>query len=330
MRQVLRHVFPLSACLALIAALLMPRIVVQRPTTNTLAIVDITQSMNVLDENIAGEAVSRLDYVKHALLGAVDELPCGSKLGLGIFTQYRSLVLLTPIETCANAHELRDVITGINGQMSWAGGSEIAKGVYLTLRMLKTMETPPALVFFTDGHEAPPVNPLHRIALGDEAGVLSGLLIGIGGTAAAPIPRFDPEGSPAGFWGPHDVMQEDLYAHGRQGTVADEKMEETGPAIAVPPALRRTPGQEHLSSLREPYLQLLATEGKLLYARLNASESLAPLLEAPALAQDEQTSIDVRWLAGVAALLALLVPYAARLASVRRYPATSSIARPIE
>lgn len=310
----------LVAGAALLAALTLPRVAVQNSVADVIAIVDITQSMNVVDRMVGREPVSRLEFVKHALRRALATLPCGSKLGLGIFTQYRSLVLLLPVEVCANRAELEDSVDGIQGTMAWAGGSEIAKGLYLTLRMLKTLDGPPALAFFTDGHEAPPINPRHRIDVAGEAGDVRGLLIGVGGDTPEPIPRMDPDGNPAGVWGPRDVMQEDRYAHGREGNVANELMDESEPSDAVPEALRGTPGTEHLSALHERYLEVLAGESRLSYLRLAADPGPAPWFAHAELARRERGSADLRWLAGVAALLALAGPNAWRLLAGRVQP----------
>jgi len=312
------------AFVSLILALAFPRIEVQRDALNVIAIVDITQSMNVVDEMSAGQPVSRLEFVKRALRHAVAELPCGSKLGSGIFTQYRSLVLLMPVETCANRRELDEALEGIQGQMAWAGGSEIAKGIYLTLRMLKTLEGPPALAFITDGHEAPPVNPLHRIDVGSEAGPVRGLLIGVGSLMPKPIPKVDPDGNAAGFWGPRDVMQEDLYVHGRQGNAANEMMEESDSGAPVSDALRGTPGAEHLSALREPYLELLAAESQLRYVRLTSDTALTQVFGKGGLARPEPALADMRWLGGALALMALTLPFARRWVRYCRYRYTAS------
>jgi mxaL protein len=298
-----------AACLALAAAVFMPPIPMRRAVVEAIAVVDITQSMNTLDGVRGGEPVSRLELVKDALMRAVPALPCGSKLGLGVFTEYRVLLLFTPVETCANRRELLDAIDHLDGRMAWAGDSQIAKGLDSALRTAKHLEDTPAVVFITDGQEAPPINARHRTAFGDP-GAVAGVLVGVGGARPEPIPKFDPEGRPLGFWGPTEVLQADLYTVGRQGSDAHEAMVESEPAPPVPPALRGSPGSEHLSYLHEDYLQLLASETHLAYHRLGVAGSLIPVLTAPAVTRKRIAATDLRWLAGVVALLALLARYA--------------------
>ena len=117
-----------GAVLALVACLFDPGWPVERSRFDHVVVLDITQSMDVLDEAIDGRPASRLAYAKHALRRALVRLPCGSKVGWGVFTEYRAFLLLEPVEVCANLSELRATLARIDGRMAWSGNSEIAKG----------------------------------------------------------------------------------------------------------------------------------------------------------------------------------------------------------
>jgi len=298
----------LLAGIALTAALLMPRVSLQRGMLDAVMVVDITQSMNTTDVMRGGERVSRLRAVKEVLAQTIPELPCGSRVGLGIFTEYRTLLLLTPVETCANRGELLEAIRHLNGQMAWAGDSEIAKGLYSALRILPDVPDVPALAFFTDGQESPPVNSLHRPQFTGTAGAVKGMIVGVGGFSPRPIPKFDPAGHPLGFWRADEVLQTDRYTAGRQGSVENESMGESAPDRAagdpLAASLQRSPGGEHLSYLHEQYLELLAAETQLEYRRF-APGSLTALLREPSMTRPSRTSADLRWLAGCLALFIL-------------------------
>ncbi len=306
------------AAMALAAAVFLPPIVVLQDVTRVIAIIDITQSMYVTDMRDGERALSRLDFAKQALIRAVTRLPCGAQLGLGVFTEYRVFITALPVEVCANRHELEQNIDSINPQMAWASSSQIAKGLYLTERMLAGAANPSAIAFLTDGHEAPPINPHYRLEFDANTRTLKGALLGIGGDVPQPIPRFDPEGNPAGVWAADQVMQIDPYSQGRQGSVANEAMEETIPQGEVPPALRRLPGQEHLSALHEPYLALLASETGLSYVRAQTLKDVGVAFKRPEFQWRETLPTDFRWIAGCVALLALTARYAAPAAASRR------------
>jgi mxaL protein len=320
LRALARHLAPwrtdrgrwllLLAALALAATFAQPGIELPRPLFEHVVVIDITQSMNVLDQRIDGATVSRLAAVKHALRVALDELPCGSKLGWAVFTENRSYLLLTPVEVCTHRAELRATLAGIDGRMAWSGGSEVAKALHSGIVVAKELPGRPALVFMTDGQEAPPLDPRHRPAYDDKQGEVSGLIVGVGELTPSPIPKLDPSGRPLGTWAADEVMQTDPRNQGRGGSVGGERMVDDA---ATPPdaaGLGATPGREHLSGLREAYLQLLASENGFAYVHLLAPRELADALRAPALARPVVARVDGRVALAALAFVLLLWPYA--------------------
>lgn len=304
-RLVLQRALLALACVLLSLALFAPPLKVNRETFDLLAVVDITQSMNVLDYPVDGAPMSRLAFTKRALQRTLLDLPCGSKLGLGIFTEYRTFVLFTPVEVCRNRTDLAAALEGISGQMAWANASEIAKGLYSGLHLAAALPDKPALVFITDGHEAPPLNPRYRLRLEGRLADMHGVIVGAGGLKPQPIPKIDPDGNRVGFWQPDEVLQTDLYARGRGGSVANEQMTESGTAAAPLPQDQPS-GHEQLSALHENYLKLLASETGLAYHRLVNPADLTEALRTASLARHEAMQADIRWLPGGLALLTLV------------------------
>jgi mxaL protein len=249
--------------------------------------------------------VARLAFAKHALDQAVTELPCGSRVGWAIFTEYRSYLLFTPVEVCANRAELRGALAAIDGRMAWSGNSEIAKGLHSGIVIAKALPGAPSLVFVTDGHEAPPLEARHRPRYDDKPGEVGGLIVGVGGLVPAPIPKTDPFGQTIGVWGADEVAQVDPRTLGRGASVAAEKMIEDDGASA-----EGARGAEHLSSLREPYLQLLAAENGFAYHRLRDAQALSAALQAAALARPLAVRGDLRPALSALALLLLLLSHA--------------------
>ena len=292
-----------AAALALAASFLDPGFMMERARFEHVIVLDVTQSMNVADAPLAapdssdlpvgGKPLSRLAYARHALREALLQLPCGSKVGWAIFTEYRSFLLLAPVEVCANLSELRATLAQIDGRMAWSGNSEIAKGVHSGLGIARQLPGKPSLVFITDGQESPPLNPHYRPAFDDKPGEVPGLVVGVGGLQPLPIPKTDPQGQPLGFWRADEVMQTDPRSQGRGGSVNGEALADDR-AGAAAPSLGATPGAEHLSSLREPYLRLLAGEQGLAYLRLESPQALAAALMSPALAKPVRVRVDGR------------------------------------
>ena len=289
----------LAAALALMATFARPTWPLERARFEHVVVLDVTQSMNVEDEEWQGRPVSRLAAAKAALRAAIEALPCGSKIGWAIFTEYRSYLLFTPVEVCAHRAELRGALERIDGRMAWSGNSEVAKGLHSALGIARQLPGTPSLVFVTDGHEAPPLDPNQRPAFDDKPGEVAGVVVGVGALKPSPIPKSDALGRPLGFWAADEVAQTNPHQPNRDRSGRDEV-----PAAA----LGATNGSEHLSSLREGYLRLLANENGLAFVRLRG-DSLAAALRAPALSRPVQTAVDLRNALAALALLLLLVQW---------------------
>jgi mxaL protein len=268
-----------AALLAL--ACVMPAIDLPRDTVDAVVVFDITQSMDVEDVELDGVRTSRLAYARESARRALRALPCGSRIGWAAFTEYRTLVLLAPIEVCANYADLLATLAHVDGRIRWGNASEIAKGVFWAMRAAKELDAKPALVFITDGQESPPLGESGPRLFDDlAAGQVQGWLAGVGGTVPTPIPRSDAEGRRFGTWHAQDVVQ-------RQAGAGN------------------APSHEHLSELRETHLHALAVQAGLDYATLAEPSTLARLLRDPRLARRIAAPTDIAWLPAALALLLL-------------------------
>jgi mxaL protein len=297
-----RIVCLLAAALLLLATFARPVWWLERPRFEHVVVLDVTQSMNVQDEVWQGRTMSRLDAAKAALRSAIESLPCGSKIGWAIFTEYRAYLLFTPVEVCAHRAELRGALARIDSRMAWSGNSEVAKGLHSAIGIARQLSGTPSLVFVTDGHEAPPLDPNQRPAFDDRPGEVAGVIVGVGALKPSPIPKSDALGRPLGFWAADDVPQTNPHLPNRDLNARDEV-----PAAA----LGATHGSEHLSSLREGYLRLLANENGMSFARVRDDE-IGVALRAPALSRPVKTTVDLRNALAALALLLLLAQWLPR------------------
>jgi mxaL protein len=262
-------------------------------------IVDITRSMNAEDAEYQSQTVSRLAYVKQTLRDLLLKLPCGSKVGLGIFTERRSSLLFEPIEVCSGFSEIDAAIAALDWRMAWAADSRIASGFFSTLEMLQGKKD--TVLFITDGHEAPPVNPRYRTDFSAVKNNLKGLIVGVGGIQPVAIPKFNSRGEREGVYGADDVPQRssfgmsDLNPEHIEGY--DARNAPFGSAEAV--------GTEHLTALNETYLQQLAAETGFDYHRLLDADKLSKTLKTARYANQNQVNVDVRWRSIVVVLILL-------------------------
>jgi mxaL protein len=310
---------PAALCLpaALFLAVLACLPVQQRraePVFAFIAVVDITRSMNVEDYRAEGRAVSRLEFVKQALRRLAAELPCGSRFGLGAFTERSSALLFEPIETCAGYPAIAEALEKLDWRMAWAADSRIAAGLLATLETLGRYDA--NLVFITDGQEAPPLNPRYRASFEAVRGRMKGLLVGAGGLAPMPIPKFDESGRRLGFVAPDEVPQRSTFG---LPELPPEEIEGYH-ARNAPFGNREAAGAEHLSALREDYLKQLAAESGLAYHRLESAEDLRHALSRPEFAKSAEVMADLRGLPAGLALAALAAAYLAGAGLSRRLP----------
>jgi mxaL protein len=275
-----------AALVLLVAAIFMPVVELPRLTYDYIVVFDITQSMDVTDYELNGSPVSRLTFARHAARRALRDLPCGSRVGWGVFAEYRTLLLTAPIEVCQNYNDLLATLDRIDGRMRWGNASEITKGVYWAMRAARDVGGNPKVLFLTDGQEAPPLDSGDVPMFEDlKRGAIGGWLIGAGGDIPRRIPKTDPQGRPSGFWRSNEVIQLDRSA--AKGTAGVS--------------------HEHLSELREPHLRELAQRVGFEYARLTGPASIANAMRNPRFGERRPAPTDLSWLAATAALALLTV-----------------------
>ena len=272
------------ALVLLVAALFTPRWNLPHDTFDYVVFFDITQSMDVQDYEVGGVPVSRLEFSKQAVGRALRDLPCGSRVGWGAFAEYRALLLLAPVEVCDNYNDLLTSLSNIDGRMRWANASEVGKGLYWSVRSALDEGSKPDVLFVTDGHEAPPLDPDAAPSMPEDVrpGQVHGWIIGTGGDTPQPIPRTDADEHRLGFWRSHDVIQ------------------------LLAPDGKSIRGAEHLSALREPHLKALAKRVGFGYTRLTDALSIDVAMRDPRLVRRAPAPVDFYWVPVSAALLLLV------------------------
>ncbi len=280
-----RHWMTLIAFLLLIAAVAMPSVLLPRNAFSYIVTFDITQSMDVEDVALNGAPVSRLAFARAAMRETLGQLPCGSKVGWSVFTGQRTLLLLSPLEVCGNYDALLSSLDQIDGRMRWTNWSRIAEGgIYSATRVAQDVGHGAAVVFVTDGQEAPPVLPSDALKRDINPAQVKGWLIGVGGDQAVPIPRTDEKGHRAGFWQAEDVIQ----------------------VPPVPGSTTQAESHEELSELDGHYLAAVAEQIGFGYRRLANAIALRDALLDARYAHQERVPTDLRWCPALLALLMLV------------------------
>lgn len=265
--------------LLLAATALGPHWTLPRPVYRLLFVLDITQSMLARDYRLGREPVDRLEYAKAAIEDAIAGLPCGSAAGLALFTEKNVQTLFEPIEVCEHFPVIADTLQHIHWRMAWAADSYIERGLYNSLRETARIGNGTRLVFLSDGQQQTPAAdaPGYR----GKPGEIGGLVVGVGGLQPVPVPHYDAEGRPAGYWTEREVAE----------LAVDNLL-----AAGIDPAAL------YLSALDERRLGELSRRLGLGYHRLESVEDLGPALRRGRLAEWRWVRGDLRWLLGVCAL----------------------------
>jgi mxaL protein len=286
-----RHALLGAAALLLAATVWMPPIMHARLISTYIVTFDITQSMDTEDVTLSGRPVSRLTFAKAAMQQVLQRLPCGSRVGWSVFTGTRSLLLFVPVDVCAHYDALLSSLDGVDGRMRWVDASVIAQGgLYSAVQAASQPDSRAAVIFITDGQEAPPVSPFDSTVRGVTQGQVDGWIVGVGGDQPAPVPRTNTAGVRTGYWRADEVIQ-------------------TVPARGGMPA---TVGHEELSELREPYLRALAAHTGFGYQRLDGVSSLYAAMSDPRLGRRVPVATDFRWCPALGALLLLVLRFLPR------------------
>lgn len=272
------------ACLLLAGSLAHPNIPWRGGVHRYLMVLDITQSMNARDYHMEGMPGDRLSFVKESLRRAMAAMPCGTEIGLGLFTTQHTQILFKPLELCEHYAVIDDVLAHIDWRMAWAADSHIGHGVIAALREISEADPSIRLVFFTDGQQYPA--DAEAAYFHGVPGQVKGLLVGVGGSQPVPIPKLDRENRPQGYWEYADLQN---YT----------------PSPASPEA-RSHDRTLYRSRLDEAHLVQLAEVTGLGYHRLVSADGLLKALSARELAEERSAPADLRPIAAGCALAALL------------------------
>ena len=313
----------LAALVCLAVAVSRPRIAMTRPSYTVVAVLDITGSMNTRDQRIAGKPASRLEFAKLTLKQALAMLPCQSRVALALFTERRSFLLAEPVEICANFPAIEETISRLDWRMGWEGDSYISKGLSHAVALAESLGAD--LLFLTDGQEAPPLPEGWEDGFEAGDGRTRGLIAGVGGHVPSPIPKFDPTGREVGFYNADDVPHESRVGAPPKGA---ESREGWHPRNA-PYGASATQGSEHLSSVREDHLKLLAGKTGLAYAHLDGAEALLQAFTASAMRHPARVLRDISAIPAALALAFLLAAYLPGVAALTALlPKQAFIGRP--
>jgi mxaL protein len=282
----------------LVIAFINPKFTMKKDISNYIFVVDITQSMLTQDALLNGEKVSRLKYAKDISQKVLEQLPCKTKVSIGMFAGVSVAATYTPIEVCENFSAINETIERLDWRSVWAGNTRLRSSMINLARLIRSFPESAQVVYFTDGEEAPKLHAFNTEDLNQFQGANNWLFVGIGSDEGTPIPKYDNKNQLIGYWSnesfalqPGVAQISAQNAGGRDNNVSNASYD------------------RYLSRLDEKYLKSLAQEVKGNYVNgSDLKEILSAMKKQPSAWRDD-TEVQLRNIFSFFALLFFIMQF---------------------
>jgi mxaL protein len=286
------------AFICLVIAFINPKFTMKKDISNYIFVVDITQSMLTQDVLLNGEKVSRLKYAKDISQKVLEQLPCKTKVSIGMFAGVSVAATYTPIEVCENFSAINETIERLDWRSVWAGNTRLRSSMINLARLIRSFPESAQVVYFTDGEEAPKLHAFNTEDLNQFQGANNWLFVGIGSDEGTPIPKYDNKNQLIGYWSnesfalqPGVAQISAQNAGGRDNNVSSASYD------------------RYLSRLDEKYLKSLAQEVKGNYVNgSDIKEILSAMKKQPSAWRDD-TEVQLRNIFSLFALFFFIFQY---------------------
>lgn len=285
-----------SAFVLLIAAAFKPTLPMPRNIYSYLLVADISQSMNVVDTTLNGKPTTRMAYTQYMLHHIVANMPCGTRVSIGLFAGVSVAALYNPIEVCSNYAAIQDTIDHLDWRTAWSGNSRLRDSMFTLARVIRAFPEPAQVVYFTDGEEAPKLHAFNTKDLTNFQGGNGWLFVGIGSDKGTAIPKLDDKNQLIGYWSADSFAMQPGIA---QISEANIGVRDNNVAGAT--------GDRYVSKLQEEYLKDLSKQVSGDYVRGDSLQSILSAMKSQKPARRDIAPYDIQWiLASLAGLLMLL------------------------
>ena len=285
-----------AAFLLLIIAAFKPTIPLPRNIYSYILVVDISQSMNVEDATLNGKRTSRIAYTQAMLHQVIANMPCDTRVSIGLFAGVSIAALYNPIEVCSNYAAIQDTIDHLDWRTAWSGNSRLRDSMLTLARVLRAFPEPAQVVYFSDGEEAPKLHAFNTKDLTNFQGGNGWLFVGIGSIEGAPIPKYDEKNQLIGYWSNDSFAMQPGIAQISEANLGVRDNNVAGGT-----------GDRFISKLQEDYLKDLSKEVSGDYVRGDSLQTILTTMKHQKPARTDIAPYGIHWiLASIAALLVLV------------------------
>lgn len=290
-----------SAFVLLIFAAFKPTVPMPRNIYSYLLVADISQSMNVVDTTLYGKPTSRMAYTQYMLRHIVANMPCGTRVSIGLFAGVSVAALYNPIEVCSNYAAIQDTINHLDWRTAWSGNSRVRDSMFTLARVLRAFPEPAQVVYFTDGEEAPKLHAFNTKDLTNFQGGNGWLFVGIGSEKGTAIPKLDDKNQLIGYWSADSFAMQPGIAQISEANIGVRDNNVAGGS-----------GDRFISKLQEEYLKDLSKQVNGDYVRGDSLQSILSAMKYQKPARRDIAPYDIQWILASLAGLLLLMAYLPR------------------
>ncbi|MEY3651102.1 MAG: hypothetical protein RLZZ351_467 [Pseudomonadota bacterium] len=287
-----------TAFLLLIIAAFKPTIPLPRNIYSYILVVDISQSMNVEDVSLNGKSTSRIAYTQAMLHQVIANMPCDTRVSIGLFAGVSIAALYNPIEVCSNYAAIQDTIDHLDWRTAWSGNSRLRDSMLTLARVLRAFPEPAQVVYFSDGEEAPKLHAFNTKDLTNFQGGNGWLFVGIGSIEGAPIPKYDEKNQLIGYWSNDSFAMQPGIAQISEANLGVRDNNVAGGT-----------GDRFISKLQEDYLKDLSKEVSGDYVRGDSLQSILTAMKHQKPARTDIAPYGIHWILATIAALLVLITY---------------------
>ncbi len=292
------------AALFLLATFSYPQWPQQGRVQDVLFVLDVSESMDVPDIQTpvvqAMHGQTRLSQAKALVAAMMADLPCGSRTAVALFAGDETVVLFEPLEVCAHYPAMEKVVSQLDTRMRWIGDSWVVRGLKSALDAAQQRQL--QLVFVSDSDEMPHHSHPRVAELLPYKHKQQGMLVGVGGNTAQPVPHRQPGGQIAGYWTPEEAVLEGNYPN----LLAEVKALPAGGRLSDEAAAEVV---EHQSQLNEALMQEMASALAIGYVRGDTVATTLSAFRQSISGTQTTTAQDARWVLGAAAAMLIMLSW---------------------
>jgi mxaL protein len=226
----------------------------------------------------------------------IANMPCDTRVSIGLFAGVSIAALYNPIEVCSNYAAIQDTIDHLDWRTAWSGNSRLRDSMLTLARVLRAFPEPAQVVYFSDGEEAPKLHAFNTKDLTNFQGGNGWLFVGIGSIEGAPIPKYDEKNQLIGYWSNDSFAMQPGIAQISEANLGVRDNNVAGGT-----------GDRFISKLQEDYLKDLSKEVSGDYVRGDSLQNILTAMKHQKPARTDIAPYGIHWiLASIAALLVLV------------------------